>query len=109
MLIFLNVNLRHRVDILTARGCMCPDTRLGGQLGHGWVSGVRVLKYCFFPLYNTFARMCVRVCLVFISPIRLNMNHAFFLYRAFARVCVRVCLVFFLTIGLNMNHAADAQ
>ena len=45
MLIFLNINLGHRDDILTTGGCVCPASRLGGHLGHRWVSGLLNLAW----------------------------------------------------------------
>ena len=40
MLIFLNMNLGHRDDLLTTWGCVCPSLRLGSHLGHRWASGL---------------------------------------------------------------------
>ena len=78
MLIFLNINLGRREETFNHGGMCVPSLPSGRS---SWTSlGVRCQGFkillVFFPLYNTFARMCVRVCLVFISPIRLNMNHA---------------------------------
>ena len=62
MLIFLNLNLKIGTIILDIAGCQVFEILPG--------------LFCLSPLYRAFARVCVRVCLVFFSPIRLKMNHA---------------------------------
>ena len=77
-LICLNINLGHRDDTFNHRGgCVCPVTRLGGHLRHRWLSSKKEMDGSFFePSWSIRACVCVRVYIVFLSPIQFNINHA---------------------------------